>query len=127
MCPSSNGIVPPPTRLTLREAVILERATEVGATLAKAGVQHGPQSWRRGQVEDTLNQHQVRISVNVRLLDVRDGRVVASGSDTIALPAVAAEGAALGTGSWQVSFDVPAGFTAEGWPRSRRPPSTTRR
>ncbi|MBA3949623.1 MAG: VWA domain-containing protein, partial [Acidobacteria bacterium] len=41
--------------------------------------------------------------------DVRDGRVVASGSDTIALPAVANAGAALGTGSWQVSFDVPAG------------------
>ena len=41
--------------------------------------------------------------------DVRDGRVVASGSDTIALPAAATDGAALGTGSWQVSFDVPAG------------------
>lgn len=41
--------------------------------------------------------------------DVRDGRVVASGSDTIALPAAAAEGSALGTGSWQVQFDVPAG------------------
>ena len=41
--------------------------------------------------------------------DVRDGRVVASGSDTIALPAVAPEGAPMGTGSWQVSFDVPAG------------------
>ena len=41
--------------------------------------------------------------------DVRDGRVVASGSDTIALPATANEGAALGTGSWQVQFDVPAG------------------
>lgn len=41
--------------------------------------------------------------------DVRDGRVVASGSDTIALPASAPDGAALGTGSWQVQFDVPAG------------------
>ena len=41
--------------------------------------------------------------------DVRDGRVVASGSDTIALPATTTEGAPLGTGSWQVQFDVPAG------------------
>lgn len=39
----------------------------------------------------------------------RDGRVVASGSDTIPLPASAPEGSVLGTGSWRVQFDVPAG------------------
>ena len=39
----------------------------------------------------------------------RDGRVVASGSDTIPLPAEAPEGSVLGTGSWRVQFDVPAG------------------
>ena len=39
----------------------------------------------------------------------RDGRVVASGSDTILLPASAPEGSVLGTGAWRVQFDVPAG------------------
>lgn len=41
--------------------------------------------------------------------DVRDGRVVASGTDTIPLPASARPGAPLGTGTWRVQFDVPAG------------------
>lgn len=41
--------------------------------------------------------------------DVRDGRVVASGTDTMALPASARPGAALGNGSWRVQFNVPAG------------------
>ncbi|MDQ3170769.1 MAG: VWA domain-containing protein [Acidobacteriota bacterium] len=41
--------------------------------------------------------------------DVRDGRVVASGSDTIALPVAPAAGSPLGTGTWQVQFDVPPG------------------
>jgi VWFA-related protein len=41
--------------------------------------------------------------------DVRDGRVVASGSDTIPLPEKPRAGAALGSGTWRVQFDVPAG------------------
>jgi VWFA-related protein len=41
--------------------------------------------------------------------DVRDGRVVASGTDTIALPETSRPGAALGTGTWRVHFTVPAG------------------
>lgn len=41
--------------------------------------------------------------------DVRDGRVVASGSDTIPLPAAPAPGAALAAGTWRVHFNVPAG------------------
>ena len=41
--------------------------------------------------------------------DVRDGRVVASGTDTIALPSVARAGAALGSGRWRVQFNVPPG------------------
>jgi VWFA-related protein len=41
--------------------------------------------------------------------DVRDGRVVASGSDTIPLPAAAAPGAPLAPGTWRVHFNVPAG------------------
>ncbi|HSL20639.1 MAG TPA: VWA domain-containing protein [Vicinamibacterales bacterium] len=41
--------------------------------------------------------------------DVRDGRVVASGTDTIPLPPEPARGAALGTGTWRVQFNVPAG------------------
>ncbi len=41
--------------------------------------------------------------------DVRDGRVVATGSDTVALPAAARTGSPLGTGSWRVQFNVPAG------------------
>lgn len=41
--------------------------------------------------------------------DVRDGRVVASGTDSIALPAAPRPGAALGTGHWRVQFAVPPG------------------
>jgi VWFA-related protein len=41
--------------------------------------------------------------------DVRDGRVVASGTDTMALPAAARAGAPLGNGTWRVQFNVPAG------------------
>ena len=41
--------------------------------------------------------------------DVSDGRVVASGSDIIPLPAAAAPGAALAPGTWRVHFNVPAG------------------
>lgn len=41
--------------------------------------------------------------------DVRDGRVVASGSDSLPLPAAPAPGAATGTGVWRVQFSVPAG------------------
>jgi VWFA-related protein len=41
--------------------------------------------------------------------DVRDGRVVASGTDTITLPANPRAGAPLGSGTWRVQFNVPAG------------------
>ncbi len=41
--------------------------------------------------------------------DVRDGRVVASGSDTIKLPDRTRPGSALGSGTWRVQFTVPAG------------------
>ena len=41
--------------------------------------------------------------------DVRDARVVASGSDTITLPSTARLGSSVGTGSWRVQFNVPAG------------------
>ncbi|HSC26572.1 MAG TPA: VWA domain-containing protein [Vicinamibacterales bacterium] len=41
--------------------------------------------------------------------DVRDGRVVASGTGTIPLPAETREGAGVGTGTWRVQFNVPAG------------------
>jgi VWFA-related protein len=41
--------------------------------------------------------------------DVKDGRVVASGSDTILLPSAPKPGAAVGTGNWRVQFDVPPG------------------
>ena len=42
--------------------------------------------------------------------DVRDGRVVASGSDTMPLPAAPhARGRRSGTGTWRVQFNVPAG------------------
>jgi VWFA-related protein len=41
--------------------------------------------------------------------DVRDGRVVASGTDTIKLPESARAGSALGSGTWRVQFNVPAG------------------
>ena len=41
--------------------------------------------------------------------DTRDGRVVASGADTIPLPATARTGAVLGTGTWRVQFDLAPG------------------
>jgi VWFA-related protein len=41
--------------------------------------------------------------------DVQDGRVVASGTDTIALPSAARAGSALGSGRWRVQFNVPPG------------------
>lgn len=41
--------------------------------------------------------------------DVRDGRVVASGTDSIPLPAAPRDGGALGSGTWRVQFNVPAG------------------
>ena len=41
--------------------------------------------------------------------DVRDGRVVASGTDVMRLPTAATPGATLGTGAWRVQFNVPAG------------------
>ena len=41
--------------------------------------------------------------------DVRDGRVVASGSDTIPLPAAPAPGSPLAPGTWRVHFNVPPG------------------
>jgi Flp pilus assembly protein TadD len=41
--------------------------------------------------------------------DTRDGHVVASGTDTIALPAGPRAGASLGTGAWRVQFSVPKG------------------
>lgn len=40
---------------------------------------------------------------------VPEGRVAASGTDTIALPESARPGSALGAGAWRVHFDVPAG------------------
>lgn len=41
--------------------------------------------------------------------DVRDGRVAASGTDTMPLPAAARPGSPLGTGAWRVQFTVPPG------------------
>jgi len=41
--------------------------------------------------------------------DVRDGRVVASGSDVMPLPVASGSGATLGTGTWRVQFPLPAG------------------
>jgi VWFA-related protein len=41
--------------------------------------------------------------------DARDGRVVASGTDTMALPSAPVDGAATGVGTYRVHFDVPPG------------------
>ncbi len=41
--------------------------------------------------------------------DVRDGRVVASGTDALPLPVAAREGATIGTGTWRVQFALPPG------------------
>ena len=70
-------------------------------------------------------QHRVILSLNAALpirssagdaadvvfvaRDVRDGRVVASGSDSVPLPAEPQPGSPLGSGSYRVQFNVPAG------------------
>jgi VWFA-related protein len=41
--------------------------------------------------------------------DIRDGHVAATGADTLPLPAQPSPGAALGTGTWRVHFEVPPG------------------
>jgi VWFA-related protein len=41
--------------------------------------------------------------------DLRDGRIAASGSDTVPLPETSKPGAALGTASWRAQFDLPPG------------------
>lgn len=41
--------------------------------------------------------------------DVRDGRVVASGSDVLPLPVASREGNTIGTGTWRVQFALPPG------------------
>jgi VWFA-related protein len=41
--------------------------------------------------------------------DARDGRVVASGTDTMPLPAAATEGSATGVGTYRVHFELPPG------------------
>jgi VWFA-related protein len=42
--------------------------------------------------------------------DLRDGRVAASGTDTMPLPAAATAGASTGVGRYRVHFDVPPGL-----------------
>lgn len=42
--------------------------------------------------------------------DARNGRVVASGTDTMALPAAARESSATGVGTYRVHFEVPPGL-----------------
>ena len=51
--------------------------------------------------------HQADVVFVVR--DTRDGHVVASGSDTMALPDAAKPGEYLGQGTYRVQFDVPPG------------------
>jgi VWFA-related protein len=41
--------------------------------------------------------------------DARDGRVVASGTDTMTLPSAASAGSATGAGTFRVHFDIPPG------------------
>jgi VWFA-related protein len=41
--------------------------------------------------------------------DMRDGRVVASGTDTMPLPSAAGDGSATGVGTYRVHFEIPPG------------------
>lgn len=98
-------------------------STVLGAPFAQQGLRIDYTTYVMKAAE--AGQHRVILSLNADLpvrasasdaadvmfvaRDVRDGRVVASGSDTLPLPAAPKKGSPLGSGAWRVQFNVPAG------------------
>ena len=98
-------------------------STVLGSPFAQQGLRIDYTTYVMKAAE--AGQHRVILSLNADLpirsgpgdaadvlfvaRDVRDGRVVASGSDTVPLPAEARPGSPLGSGAYRVQFNVPAG------------------
>jgi VWFA-related protein len=114
-------------RVMRPDATDLDRRRAITAVLGAPFVQQGLKVDYTTYVmrADQPGQHRVVLSLSADLplraksgdqadvvfvaRDVSDGRVVASGSDSIPLPVSASAGRALGAGAWRVQFTVPAG------------------
>jgi VWFA-related protein len=110
-----------------RETVVADKKRAINTVLGAPFVQQGLKIDYTTYVMKApeAGRHRVVLSLNADLpvratagdaadvvfvaRDVRDGRVVASGTDTIPLPANAKPGASIGSSSWRVQFNVPAG------------------
>ena len=113
------AMTPAPTPADRKRAI----DTVLGAPFAQQGLKVDYTTYV--MKAPSAGQHRVILSVNADLpvrshagdtadvvfvaRDIHDGRVVASGSDTIALPAESRPGAPLGSGTWRAQFSVPAG------------------
>ncbi len=109
------------------EAATLDRRRSINTVLGAPFVQQGLKVDYTTYVMKAADpgQHRVVLSLTADLpvasnpgekadvvfvaRDVRDGRVAASGTDTIALPAAPKPGEPLGSAAWRVQFTVPAG------------------
>jgi hypothetical protein len=110
-----------------RETVVADKKKSINSVLGAPFVQQGLKVDYTTYVMKApeAGKHRVVLSLNTDLpvrsragdaadvvfvaRDVRDGRVVASGTDTIPLPAAAKPGAAMGSSAWRVQFKLPPG------------------
>jgi hypothetical protein len=113
------ALAPEPTPADRKRAL----NTVLGAPFAQQGLRIDYTTYV--MKADVPGQHRVILSLNADLpvrsqptdaadvlfvaRDIRDGRVVASGNETIPLPAQPRAGSALGSGAYRVQFNVPAG------------------
>jgi len=110
-----------------REAIVADKRKAINSVLGAPFVQQGLKIDYTTYVmkAEEAGSHRVVLSLTADLpvrantddmadvvfvaRDTRDGHVVASGTDTIPLPARANPGAAMGSSAWRVQFNVPAG------------------
>lgn len=110
-----------------RETVVADKRKAINNVLGAPFVQQGLKVDYTTYVMKATEagQHRVVLSLNADLplrakpgdtadivfvaRDVRDGRVVASGTDTMPLPAKVKPGASMGSSAWRVQFNLPAG------------------
>jgi hypothetical protein len=112
-------VAPEPTTADRKRAL----DTVLGAPFAQQGLKIDYTTYVMKAAES--GQHRVVLSLSADLpvrsgasdaadvlfvaRDIRDGRIVATGSDRVPLPASARPGGALGSGTWRVQFNVPPG------------------